>query len=151
MLLCFSPALCQCCHHCSLSCHSRLLSPLPPSCDWLHTPHCPQPSLLNVQLLYSVHNAAHLSSVHSEGRTLTFAAPDPGPCPDHPPSSLSPLSSSRPPQSSASRDLVSLSLCMNKSRVSWPTALLSALSWWLTTHQARTRRVSQHQYNWVLT
>ena len=66
------------------------------------------PCLLNVQLPYTVHNAAHLSSVHTEGRTLTFAAPDPGPCPDHPPSSLSPLSSSRPPQSSESRDLVTL-------------------------------------------
>ena len=43
-------------------------------------------------LLYSCTHCC--TSVHSKGRTLTFAAPDPGPSPDHPPSSLSPLSSS---------------------------------------------------------
>ena len=41
-----------------------------------------------------------------------------------------------------------LSLCMNKSRVSWPTALLSPLSWWLTTpSKDNTRRFSLQQYN----
>ncbi len=70
-----------------LTAHSALS--LPPCCTAVHTVQC-------------------CTSVHSMGRTLTFAAPDPGPSPDHPPSSLSPLSSSRPPQSSASRDLVTL-------------------------------------------
>ena len=93
--------------------HSHVTLGSSPRCLPAVTDCTAHSALSPASLMYScrtrtVHNAAHLSSVHTEGRTLTFAAPDPGPCPDHPPSSLSPLSSSRPPQSSASRDLVTL-------------------------------------------
>ena len=147
MLLCFSPAPCHCCHHGSLSCHSGLLSSLPPSCDWLHTPHCPLPCLLNVQLLYTVHITVHLYTLREEHwPSLHRIQAHVLIIPHHHYHHYHHFGPHRAPHPGT------LSLCMNKSRVSWRDPLhYYRLYLGDSQHTKQGQGGSHNNNNWVLT